>query len=152
LILEALDMVIKERPEYSLTIVGGPSNPEETNYQEELRKTVEEKSLPVNFLGSVAWEKLPIIYNSHELCINLSPPGMFDKVIGEALLCECDVITTNLDLSDALEQNAISDDILVQLKKRLLNYHYDVNLVKKRKYVILGNHSLSSLVLQVLNK
>jgi glycosyltransferase involved in cell wall biosynthesis len=149
-LLEALKEVRATRQDLTLTIVGPTLQGEAEQYLEMLKTYTQEHSLPVTFFGSVPWEQLPTVYSAHELCINLSPPGMFDKVIGEALLCGCDVVTTNYDAKDLLHDRVLETDFAEQLTTYLRTFQYnqsDVEMIAKK---MLDRHSLRTLVTQVI--
>lgn len=150
-ILESLRQARKINDTLTLTIVGGPTSPDDEHYRAELEAFIAEHALPVTFAGPVAWDTLPTIYSAHELCINLSPPGMFDKVIGEALLCGCDVVTTNKDLTYLLGKRVIdAAEPLAPLTQCLSQTRYDYAHVKEVSRVIASHHSLSALVKGVI--
>lgn len=44
------------------------------------------------------------MYNNHEIFVNLSPSGMYDKTIFEAMACECLVLTSNLNLKGQIDE------------------------------------------------
>jgi len=152
LILEALDEARINKPNLTLTIVGGVVDEAGALYKRQLEQIVSEKSLPVTFTGPVAWQQLPEIYSTHELCINLSPPGMFDKVIGEALLCGCDVVTTNLDLERVLGSRTLKTAEVKDLSKFFVSHEYNQDDVSLLKQVVTKEHSLPTLVEKVINR
>lgn len=139
------------RPEMFLTIVGSATNTAENEYKEKLEKSVHELKLPVIFTGPVTWRELPRIYSEHELCINLTPPGAFDKVIGEALACECDIVTANLDLREILNHRILESVSSESLADFLHKYQYHEDEVRMIRKVVIHEHSLTSLVQKVLS-
>jgi hypothetical protein len=50
------------------------------------------KDLPINFLPGVPNSQTPEIYASHEIFLNLTSLGSFDKTILEAAACGCRVL------------------------------------------------------------
>jgi glycosyltransferase involved in cell wall biosynthesis len=142
-LLSAFAEVYRQRPETTLTIVG-PSDGE--TYLQELKQYAQIHALPVRFIGSVPWQTLPTYYSNHELLINLSPPGMFDKVLGEALACGCDVVTTNTDLVSILKQRVLQSDIIPNLSSYLTTYCYDIHSVTMVRAQCIEVHSLTRLV------
>lgn len=147
LITKALPDIVERKPSTTLTIVGPVGD---VAYQAELERMVSEKALPVTFVGPVSWEDLPAFYSRHELCINMSPPGMFDKVIGEALLCGCDILTTNQDLKEILRERVIESSEAA-ITAFVNNYTYSRETVSGLQSAILTQHSLEMLVERVLS-
>lgn len=134
--------------EKTLTIVGPVDSNEYYNYLIEL---AENCGLDVKFIGPVTWIDLPAIYSGHELCINMSPPGMFDKVIGESLLCGCDIVTTNQDLVSLLGSRVIASSV-DSLSSYLAGYVYSFEIVNVLRESIARTHSLERLVTLVLRE
>lgn len=150
-IIDSLKNALRRNPSLTLSIVGAPSSAADEATLEGLQKMVETDKLPVRFVGPVVWEKLPTIYSQHEVCINMSPPGMFDKVIGEALLCGCDIVTTNNDVTHLLGERVIPQDKLVEaLSEYLATYQYNSQVVQTIRTEILAEHGLKKLVRTVL--
>lgn len=149
ILVEVMKDIRKTKPDISLTIVGGTANRHELAYKQRLEKEADEHSLPIVFIGPVTWSKLPEVYSEHELCINLTPPGAFDKVIGEALACECDILTANTDLREVLKQRVLEMISPESLIKYLENYEYKNNEVVLIRKTIIEKHSLKSLVREV---
>lgn len=149
-LLEALQIALSKRPELHLTIVGPTPSGEGELYEKELREFVTMHNLPVTFAGPTSWEQLPAVYSTHELCINLSPPGMFDKVIGEALACGCDIVTTNNDLRDTLYDRVLESPSGASLAGFLQQHQYQEHMVKEMADKVLAQHSLPSLIERVL--
>lgn len=90
LMIEAAKILKERGVNFVLDIVGDPANPEDVEYK---KKLIEEaKGLPVNFLPGVPNDKTPEIYTSHEIFLNLTPSGSFDKTILEAVACGCRVL------------------------------------------------------------
>jgi len=103
----------------------------------------------VVFHKGVANKQTPAIYNQHDLFVNLTPSGSFDKTILEAMSCQKPILICNQSLGDFLtaeflfaENNA--KDLARQIKNLATQ---DLKQQSKdfRQYVI-NQHSLSSLV------
>ncbi len=98
-LLRALQLVAKRQPVISLTIVGGPTpgKPVETNYYEKIKNLVKELGLEsrVAFRPPVPNRETPVIYNEHDLFVNLTDTGSFDKSTLEAMACGLTVIVSN---------------------------------------------------------
>ena len=88
LALESIKILIENGTQVSLTVVGDV--PEiDRDYFEGLKKYVDDNGLSkvVSFQGGVSPEKLPEVYGSFEICLNLTEAGSFDKTIVEATSC-----------------------------------------------------------------
>ena len=144
-ILKAMLQLGESGYEYSLTVVG-PVLESEKTYQDSLFDFAKENNLQISFKGPVAWSELPAFYITHALCINMSPPGMFDKVIGESLSCGTPVITTNADAEDAPGVTVIdTDGDLPVLLAQAISAQLNFSLEAMREYVE-SKHSLQQLV------
>lgn len=123
-----------------LRLVGSAITKEDKLYSKKLHSYTQKLHLPVDFLGPVTWSELPKIYSAHALCINLSPPGMFDKVLGEALACGCRVLTTNADLKEPraqvtfIEDSDLEEEVLSRDINRALKQDFDQN--SARQYIV----------------
>ena len=150
-ILELLALLKKDGVNYSLTIVGPCTSKADELYLQSLKEYININNIHVNFKGPTSRYNLPKEYCSHQILINLSPPGMFDKVIGEALSCGLDVITTNADLEDIVGLKKIDTD--GDITKLLYNYflHKDTYSANNdgRKFIE-EYHSLSKLVTSII--
>ena len=146
LIIKALPEILKSKPDTTLTVVGPL---DDTEYVDQLQQLVKKNNLPVTFAGPVSWGTLPQIYSGHELCINMSPPGMFDKVIGEAILCGCDILTTNTDLRDLLKERVIEESVQA-VEAFVTDFSYSMETVSEIKHILEEQHSLQQLVKKVL--
>lgn len=86
-------------PDIALTIVGGPTfgKVAEAAYYEKIKKLVIDLGLEqtVNFLPPVPNTETPEIYNQHDLFINLTDTGSFDKTTLEAMACGLPVLVSN---------------------------------------------------------
>lgn len=102
LLIEALNGIKKiEKKDFRLDVVGDAYSTDDQRYLNELKEMVSKYALKENisFPGPVSNNDSVGYYNSHEVTVNLSPDGMFDKVIFEAMSCEGIVLTSNKNLS-----------------------------------------------------
>lgn len=98
-LLEALAMLAQKNVPFSAHIYGNPL-PEHDTYHAELRRFSERLGLAqrVTFYPGVPNEEAPEIYNAHQICVNTSPSGMYDKTIFEAMACGALVVSSNENL------------------------------------------------------
>ncbi len=103
LILDAARLLNSEGFPLKVSIYGSVS-PKDIEYGEKLKEKVA-KEFPdreVSFYGSIPNTKTPLIYIAHEVFVNASPSGMYDKTIFEAMACGTPVITSNENLRGVL--------------------------------------------------
>ncbi len=69
-------------------------------YAESLRKQVGEAGLTdaIKFSPGIPNAQTPAVYSAHQIFVNLSPNGMYDKTIFESMACGCFVFASNDDL------------------------------------------------------
>lgn len=94
--IDALLEVDRAGHHFVATVVG-KALPEDQAYE----TMVKNKAQPlldkgrITFAGSIANSKTPEIYNAHEIFVNLTDSGSFDKTILEAMACECVTLVSN---------------------------------------------------------
>lgn len=151
LLVEAAKILKDRGIPFVLNIVGDPVNPEDTKYKNRLID--KSQGLPINFLPGVPNIKTPEIYKSHEIFINLTPSGSFDKTILEAAATGCVLVTCNRELSqygDSGDSN-IADLSPSTIANRLAYYLKVPNEIKDKlskdlQRYVLENHSLNALI------
>lgn len=81
---------------FQVTIAGSPSwgNEKYSAAIRESLKPLADKGL-VRFIGGIPHRKTAELFNQNKAFINLSPPGLFDKTILEAMACGALVISSN---------------------------------------------------------
>lgn len=97
ILIEALTLLAKRGVPFSADLYGSPGKGDE-DYAAELRDASGRAGLStVTFGGAVPNAETPRIYTAHEVYVNLSPSGMYDKTIFEAIACGCTPITSSDD-------------------------------------------------------
>lgn len=94
-LLDAIAILQEKNIPAELDIYGGALSRDRV-YREDLErraKTLNEGS--VRFHGSVSNIKTPEIYRRHEVFVNLTPSGNYDKTILEALACETKALVSS---------------------------------------------------------
>lgn len=136
----------------TLDVVGNPSPLDGSYYEklQELGKPLEEKG-KLTFLKGVAHAATPEIYSSHELSINLSPSGLFDKTVLEAMACETLVLVSspafvNLLPDDCRFREGDTQDLAQKIERLLHRPQERKNALRKElREQTVAHHSLSSL-------
>ncbi len=135
LAIEAIEILVSSGAQVSLTVVG-PTLPRDLDYGKSLEKDVSDKKLSayVQFFPGVSPDKLPEIYSSHEVCLNFTDSGSFDKTIVEAASCGCIPLVSNKSLQTLIPDECFTDvspDKVAESIQKLLNPHNQLEIQKK---------------------
>jgi len=150
--IEALGLLKKQGVLFSANIYGN-ALPKDTQYLERLKARTKELGLEhvVHMQSGVPNQKTPEIYNTHEIFVNTSPSGMYDKTIFEAMACEGLVLTSNINLKGSIDNMFLfrendGEDLARQLVKLLaLSPEEKKKLRERLRAFVLSHHSLSLL-------
>lgn len=112
MLIDALGEVLARGISFTVSLYGSPSV-EDISYYESLRTRAESEGLHdrIKFYPGVPNEQTPPIYYSHDIFVNCSPSGMFDKTIFEAAACGCRVIAASDDFHDAAGDESYAPDV-----------------------------------------
>jgi len=156
-LLESVQLLNEENFFFTLDVVG-EALPRDVDYFEDLKNRFSDllKSDKVKFLGKSANCETPQIYNSHQVCVNLTNSGSLDKTILEAMATETLVLVSNESFRNVLpeelmfRENDTGD--LCQKVKIILNQSQDDReaLGRKLRIIVEEEHSLKKLVSLVL--
>lgn len=103
LLIEALDILAARGGlPFEVTFVGSPT-PEDTVFYHDIRNLAAPLALThkVTFLPGVPHQETPAIYAAHDIFVNASRSGMFDKTLFEASAAGCLVVAASDDFKDA---------------------------------------------------
>jgi glycosyltransferase involved in cell wall biosynthesis len=158
-LIEAANLLDREGIKFVLNIVGEPGE-KDKEYFEKIKKIAEnlEEKGKIKFLGKVPNYKTPEIYNRNKILVNLSPSGLFDKTILEAMACQTLVV-----VSSDVFQNILPDFLIFReknsqdLKDKIINIfnmkrEEKENLGKKLRMYVTQNHNLEILVEKIKNE
>jgi glycosyltransferase involved in cell wall biosynthesis len=157
LLIEALDILNKRGTDFICDFYGDPLSKDQ-NYYNSLKAKAKELGLneKINFYKGVANYETPKIYNEHDIFINLTPSGSFDKTILEAVACGCLLVITNRSLFGEIDERMIAssnspDNIADSINFWLGKSDEEVKPVREKlqKYV-LEKHSLNALIDKLL--
>lgn len=100
-LVEALALM---KEDYSVSVYGDAAL-RDMEYFEKLKKRTGELGLDgkVTFHPGVSNETVPAIYSAHDIFVNLSPSGMYDKTIFEAMACGTRTVVSNKDLKGEID-------------------------------------------------
>lgn len=107
LLIEALGVLIARGVNFSADIYGN-ALPKDEAYAKQLQTRTKELNLSqcVKFHSGISNKDTPSVYSTHEVFVNLSPSGMFDKTLFEALACGAKVLSTSADFLEIAGRNS----------------------------------------------
>ena len=123
ILVEALILLKKDNIVFTADIYGN-SSVDDLNYLEGLKERVKASKSNgcIFFHDAVSNMNTPSIYNSHEVFVNLSPDGMYDKTIFESMLCGCLVIASSDDLKKHIDNKFIlSSRDINEISRKIVN-------------------------------
>lgn len=109
-LLEALILLAKRNIDFTASFYG-PTLPEHKTYAYALKTRVSGTALEdrVSFHEGIPHSQTPAVYQAHDIYVNLSASGMFDKTLFEAAMSGCLVLATSDDFQDKLGHTAHYD-------------------------------------------
>lgn len=135
----------------SISIVGDWLD-RDVMYVESLKKRVTEACIEpsVHFVRGVDFMHAPVTFQNHDISLNFTDSGSFDKTVIEALACGTKVLVSNTSMKSLLPAVSYttgeSDDVLEKLNK-LLSFGSEENSQYVREtQEIVKNQSLSKLI------
>ncbi len=95
-LIDAYASLITKKTEASLSFYGNPDESQVEFYKKERDRA--DKISGLCFYDGVSHDMTPQIYQSHEIFVNMSSNGMYDKTIFEAMVSGCLVVVSNENL------------------------------------------------------
>lgn len=157
--IDALRIVSEDGIRFSASIYGPSTSEEDCSYRASMEQMIEKNGLAtsIRLFPGVSHHDIPDIYSQHQIFVNCSKSGMYDKTIFEAAARGCLVIASSKDFeeiagheyyfpfgaSDSLAEHIklfISLDE-TQLKQKILHMQRVANM-----------HSLDSLGLEIVRQ
>lgn len=151
-LIEALK-ILKEKNQDFVCNLYGDALPKDEKYYESLKSRVRGYGLEdrVKFYPAVPNYETPKIYQSHEIFVNLTPSGSFDKTILEAAACGCLLVAANTSLKGEIDDRMIAGDSAGDITDKI-DFWLNKEIEEKektsqrlQKYIV-QNHSLEILV------
>ena len=111
----------------------------------------------VSFHAGISHEATSAIYGTHDIYVNLTPSGSFDKTIGEAMAAGCVVVCANRAVREAIpaEHLVSSEDaesVALGIKSALaLTDAERRDVVERERSYVEREHSLSLLVRRLVS-
>ncbi len=158
-LLDAVCILHRRGTDIVLQLAGGPGKDDGRYYH-----SIREKAAPleqagvVRFLGNVPNRRTAELYRSSTMLFNLSPPGLYDKTVLEAMACGCPVLVCSPAFRDALPDMCFFEDgnpaDLASKIEGILGLSDETRWAyteKFRSYVV-GSHSLDLLVRRLFSE
>lgn len=116
----------------------GSALPEDASYYESLQARAESLGLRdrVQFYPGVPHEMTPTIYRAHDISVNCSPSGMFDKTLFEAAAAGCRVIASSEDFKDAAGEESYAPDTHVLTERLIDAVNQDDDAILRRRILM----------------
>lgn len=99
LLIEALKLLRDAGIKNFYCNIVGDALPRDIGYFQKIQKAVNEYGVGVSLLPGIPNVKTPVLYSAHDVFVNLSPSGMYDKTLFEAAACGCLVVASSKDFS-----------------------------------------------------
>jgi glycosyltransferase involved in cell wall biosynthesis len=137
MLIDALGEVLARGISFTATIVGSPKEGDES-YAKSLQTRAESLGLHdrVQFRPGVPVSETPRVFAAHDIFVNCSPSGMFDKTLFEAAAAGCRVLASSEDFRDAAGDDTYTPTtkILTQLLIDILQQ--DENSIIRKRNVL----------------
>jgi glycosyltransferase involved in cell wall biosynthesis len=122
--IDVLIDVVSEISEPNVAVdIYGDALPQDVGYFEKLK---EKASSTTTFYRGIPNTETVKIYQTHDIFVNLSSSGMYDKTIFEAMACGCLILASNENLRGNISDDLIFKDRnegeLIEKMRRLLKY------------------------------
>ncbi|MCP4627210.1 MAG: glycosyltransferase family 4 protein [bacterium] len=155
-LVEAARRLHQKGVEFVLQVAGVPGVDDESYYQMLRKQSLElEQAGKIRFLGKIPNHQTPELYSAGQILFNLSPPGLFDKTVLEAMACQSLVLVSSPAFKEALPDLCIfkegdSEDLAAKIEGLL-----ELSDAEKKEFgnqfrnYVLQNHSLEALVQQL---
>jgi len=151
-LLETLGTLKSQGVDFRASLYGDPL-PKDRGYYESLQSRSVELDLGdrVVFHKGVSNSETVPVYSTHEVCVNLSSSGMYDKTIFEAMSCGTLILASNENLRGLIDNRFIfSDSNVSELSQKLsalltLSDTEKSSLGMELRAVVEKNHSLAML-------
>ena len=111
ILIGAIALLKKKNISAEAHLYGDPV-PQDKKYFESLKQKTQDLGIveSVHFHSGILNEKTPTVYNQHELFVNASPSGMYDKTIFEAMACESLILTSNKNLYGQIDSSFLFEE------------------------------------------
>jgi glycosyltransferase involved in cell wall biosynthesis len=156
-LIQAARRLSEEGCTLRLRVVGSPAVRSDEGYEKSLQasaRTLVDAGV-VSFSPAVTYRETPRLYNQHEVFVNSTPSGSFDKTVLEAMACECLVLVSNRSFEGILPMEFLfregdSEDLARKLKA-ILGMGDEEKRAYRRRFrgFVVEHHGLDALAEQM---
>lgn len=160
-LIDALKIIDERGIDFIVNIYGDPTE-RDIDYYNKIKEMASEleKNGKVVFCKGVSNYETPAIYNQHEIFVNLTPTGSFDKTILEAMACGCIPVVCNVSFEEIFNHELSSILIFKEsdprdLSEKILHildlYDEKKDEIKRILWdVVVRDHNLDKLVKKLI--
>ena len=149
--IEALQTLNLDQIDFVASIYGD-ALPQDQDYYDDLVRKVNGYGLQesIRFYRGIPNENTPQVYNAHEIYVNLSSSGMYDKTIFESTACGCLTLASNENLKGNIDSRLIIEDRTAQEVANKLRAILSLKDEEKKELILqniefVKGHSLEAL-------
>jgi len=158
ILIEALRILDQQGVEFNASFYGNPS-PGNEKYYDSLKEKVMEGSLgsKIKFHPGIPNPEAVQVYNAHEVCVNLTDSGSYDKTIFEAMACQALVQVSNKNLTDLVGKDFLfeenNSESLADKLRKLLSFDRTLKgqYGEKMRAIVVQKFSLRELAHDLIN-
>ena len=156
ILVDSLKILKEKNINFTASIYGNPPAGSE-KYYESLKDKVVGCGLAdeIKFHSGIPNHETTTVYSRHEIFVNLSPSGMYDKTIFEAMACGCLSISSNKNLDGMIDGSLLfeegdADSLSDKLQALLTAAEGDKDKLRRESVELVDSkHSLSMLAQSV---
>lgn len=134
LVIQALNILDQENVSFKLSVYGDPIE-RDKEYYEKIRQESNDlmKKGKVIFYKAIPNIETPKIYNNHEIFVNATEGGSFDKTLLEAAASECLLITSNKAVTNIIPKEFLFEESNINDLAKKLKYALSLSTEEKEK-------------------
>lgn len=153
LLIKACDLLKKEDVKINVSIYGRASLGNE-EYEKKIKQMVIDKDLKeeIKFYDPIPNSETPNVYKTHEILVNMTPKGNYDKTVLEALACNSLVVLSSEAFKDFIPAQFFFKESNAESFKDALKKTLNISISERektnqtlRQYVV-DRESLDALV------
>ncbi|MBP6860232.1 MAG: glycosyltransferase family 4 protein [Candidatus Pacebacteria bacterium] len=149
-VVEALLALQRDGTQAALTLAGPM---DDAAYRDKVVGLANSGNIGLSVRGAVPHAELSRIYAEHDIVVNISAPGMFDKTMLEALASGCLLLTRHEDLSGVLDPRLSTSgevpDIAQKIRTLLRLSQEEKDALREEGKRVARAHDLNTLVAQL---
>ncbi len=158
-LLAAAGILDAKGVDFKLHVIGSPMTDSDRPYEQQLHDSALELlgKGKVMFSPRVENSETPVIYNTHDVFVNLTPTGSFDKTVLEAMACETPVLVSNKSFEHAVPSQCLFRESDPQDLADKLEQFFTLSREEKQQYgqklrdYVVQEQTLDKLIEKILN-